>query len=166
MYRGLSFFLNKLNTRKDPLTKVFSCLHQLIMTDTEITYLPLPPTELMQGIHHFEFLQNSLTNSSTIQSFKAMTYTLSTRQLVNGWEQQHQKVHRLKIDSALSVLKSVSVMVEGAMDLAANDDTNNGDDAKAVELLRLRFNKVKELFVIPDSSKDLGLIVVITRSIK
>ncbi|ONH66837.1 hypothetical protein BON22_3563 [Cyberlindnera fabianii] len=95
-----------------------------------------------------------------------MTYTLSTRQLVNGWEQQHQKVHRLKIDSALSVLKSVSVMVEGAMDLAANDDTNNGDDAKAVELLRLRFNKVKELLVIPDSSKDLGLIVVITRSIK
>lgn len=136
------------------------------MTDTEITYLPLPPTELMQEIHHFEFLQNSLTNSSTIQSFKAMTYTLSTRQLVNGWEQQHQKVHRLKIDSALSVLKSVSVMVEGAMDLAANDDTNNGDDAKAVELLRLRFNKVKELLVIPDSSKDLGLIVVITRSIK
>lgn len=117
-------------------------------------YAPLPSNELIQSVHSFEFLQSSLKSpTSSVKSMFILSFKISSKQIVNGWDQKESKVTKIKISEAQKISDLSVDLLQRSLSLS-----------KSPELIRVRFDFTKELFVLPDLEKDIGIAVIIDKS--
>ncbi|CCH41371.1 hypothetical protein BN7_910 [Wickerhamomyces ciferrii] len=116
-------------------------------------YAPLPSNELISSVHTFDFLQSSLKSpNSNVKSMFILSFKFSSKQIINGWEQQDSNVTKIKIEDGTKYLKIAVNLIQSSLDL-----TNE------LELIRLRFELTKELFILPDLEKDIGILVILDK---
>lgn len=116
--------------------------------------VPLPSNELIESVHSFEFLQSSLKSpTSNVKSMFILSFKISSKQIINGWEQKEAKVTKIKIDEAQKISDICADLLERSLSLS-----------KTPELIRVRFEFTKELFILPDLEKDIGLAVILDKS--
>jgi len=116
-------------------------------------YAPLPSNELVESVQTLEFLQASLRSpTSNVKSMFILLFKISSKQIINGWDQKESKVNKIKIDEAKKVVDISSSLLEDSLLLS-----------KEPELIRLRFEFTKELFILPDLEKDVGITVILEK---
>ncbi len=116
-------------------------------------YAPLPSNELIESVHTFEFLQSSLKSpTATVTSMFILTFKISSKQIVNGWDQKDSKVTKIDLEEAQRISKISVGLIENSLALS-----------KEPELIRLRFELTKELFILPDLERDVGIVVIIEK---
>lgn len=117
-------------------------------------YAPLPSNELVESVQTLEFLQASLRSpTSNVKSMFILLFKISSKQIISGWDQKESKVNKIKIDEAKKVVDISSSLLEDSLLLS-----------KEPELIRLRFEFTKELFILPDLEKDVGLTVILEKA--
>lgn len=81
-----------------------------------------------------------------------LTFKISSKQIVNGWDQKDSKVTKIDLEEAQRISKISVGLIENSLALS-----------KEPELIRLRFELTKELFILPDLERDVGIVVIIEK---
>lgn len=117
-------------------------------------FAPLPSNELIESVYTFKFLQSSLNSpNSSVKSMFILTFEISSKLIINGWDQKDSKVSKIEIGEAKRISDISVDLIEKSLTLSNEPD-----------LIRVRFELTKELFILPDLEKDIGIAVILEKS--
>ncbi|KAH3681850.1 hypothetical protein WICPIJ_007156 [Wickerhamomyces pijperi] len=131
-------------------------------SSTEEDFTPLPPLDLISQITTFKFFQDSVKSvyqtTATQLSLQIVISQISTSQVAYAWRQQRsnrtgdgeiEKVSKIKAEQVQNISKA---FIDNAQ-LLGTDSAN---------LIRVNYDgNTKELFILPDFSNDLAIVLII-----